>query len=279
MSFSVAHTVLFILENMNPPGVLPASTSGITGHSEEPDFKVSSLELFGRAQENTGMRELINAPETRLNLELQGVFLADDEARSTTIIGEKNKKGELYSIGDSLPGNATLAAVFGNHVLLRRGARVEKLMFPDSQFRALDGTTDQGAMPDPQKIHLQPIHGHPGNLAAPIPGAAGSSGAASRLSEYHRKFRQDPQSALSEIGLAPVSEDGARGYRVGSDAQPVIMQAGLQPGDLILSVNGRPVGAATSDSALMEEVMASSRVRVEVRRGSRRFFLTLPVPG
>jgi hypothetical protein len=28
----------------------------------------------------------------------------------------------------------------------------------------------------------------------------------------------------------------------------------------------------------MNQVMASSRVRVEVQRGTRRFFLTVPVP-
>ena len=58
----------------------------------------------------------------------------------------------------------------------------------------------------------------------------------------------------------------------------VLRAAGLQPGDMILSINGRPVGVASSDTALMAQVMASSRVRVEVKRGPRRFFLTVPVP-
>ena len=58
----------------------------------------------------------------------------------------------------------------------------------------------------------------------------------------------------------------------------MIRQAGLQPGDVVLSVNGKAVGVASSDGALIDQVMNSSRVRAEVQRGNRRFFLTVPVP-
>ena len=265
MSLSVAHTVLVILENMNPPGVIPAGKSTMTDSLREPGFKVSSMELFGRAQESTEVRQAIRAPETKLNLELQGVFITDSESRSTAIIGEKNKNGELYSIGDKLPGNATLASVFEDYVLIRRGTRMEKLLFSDSRFRAVAGT--EGQTDDRLQRRI-----------SPIPGSEEGSGAASRLSEYRDRLRNNPQGTLNEIGITAVSDGEARGYRVGSDARSAIRQAGLQPGDVILSVNGRPVGMVTRDSALIEQVMASSRVRVEVRRGSRRFFLTVPVP-
>ncbi len=288
MSLSVANTVLFVLEKLNPPSVIPSSKPvNITAGKKT--FKVSNLELFGKAAETDTIQEVIDAPETNLNLELQGVFIAEEDARSTAIVGEKNKAGELYAVGDKLPGNATLAAVYEDHVLLKRGARMEKLLFSDSKFRSVvadnrpadqASTSASTGLSDSRKANLKRVRDRMRNQA---PGATSQSATQSdttktRLTEYRDKLRNNPQGTLSEVGLAPVSEGDAKGYRVGSDAQAAIKQAGLQPGDVVLSVNGRPVGVAATDSALMEQVMASSRVRVEVQRGSRRFFLTVPVP-
>ena len=119
MSLSVANTVLFVLENMNPPSVIPSSSPTTQSESSSRTFKVSNMELFGKAEERSTVQEVIDAPETKLNLELQGVFIAEDESRSTAIVGTKQKAGELYEIGDKLPGNATLAAVFEDHVYAR----------------------------------------------------------------------------------------------------------------------------------------------------------------
>ena len=47
---------------------------------------------------------------------------------------------------------------------------------------------------------------------------------------------------------------------------------------MILSVNGTPVGDVRSDSALIDQAMEQRRVRVEIQRDDRRFFLTVPIP-
>ncbi|MBO6556706.1 MAG: PDZ domain-containing protein [Pseudomonadales bacterium] len=291
MSLSVANTVLFVMENMNPPSVIPISSPATQNESSNRTFKVSNMELFGKAEERGTVQEVIDAPETKLNLELQGVFIAEDDSRSAAIVGTKKKAGELYEIGDKLPGNAELAAVFEDHVLLRRGARMEKLLFSDNKFRTVvadnantsSSTQSKPAgVPDAKKADLQrirdrlrnnrPANGELESQSDP------SSATRTKLTEYRDKLRNDPQGALGELGVTPVSDGDAQGYRIGSEAQSTIKQAGLQPGDIVLSINGRPVGVATNDSALMDQVMASSRVRVEVQRGSRRFFLTVPVP-
>ena len=288
MSLSVANTVLFVLENMNPPSVIPSSKT-TTNNTTRPSVKASSLELFGKTQETIQEQEVIDAPETNLNLELQGVFIAEEASRSTAIVGQKNKTGELYAIGDRLPGNATLHAVFEDHVLIKRGARMEKLQFSDNKFRTVVAenapasskvSSQSAGISDAQRTNLQRMRDRLRNSTS-IDGDTPinqSSAARKGLSDFQGKLKSNPQGALSDIGIAPVTEGDAQGYRIGSDAQGAIKQAGLQPGDVVLSVNGRPVGVAANDSALMDQVMASSRVRVEVQRGGRRFFLTVPVP-
>ena len=281
MSLTVAHTVLFFIETMTRPVIILDSTTASSSAITQPTFKVSSLELFGRLEVADTLPQALDAPETKLNLELQGIFIAQDAKLSTAIVAQKNKTGELFAIGDKLPGNATLAAVFEDHVLIRRGTRVEKLLFSDSKFqfvsdRSPASTSPQsgGGISDTTRSHL----GSSKNSISDKNESNNNSINNSPINTYQEKLRSDLQGTLSKAGITPVSTGESNGYKVGADAQGAIKQAGLQPGDVILSINGKPVGVASNDSALMAQVIASSRVRVEVRRGARRFFLTVPVP-
>jgi general secretion pathway protein C len=284
MSLTVANAVLFFMETMNAPGIITDSTPTTTAAITKPTFKVSNLELFGKLEEADVVAQAIDAPETKLNLELQGIFIAEDAKFSTAIVAEKNKTGELFVIGDRLPGNATLAAVFEDHVLIRRGTRMEKLLFSDTRFQFVSDEQPKSTSPPAgaglsgaTRSNLENVRDRIRNTNQAT-NTSTSSGPNSPISQYQEKLRNDLQGTLSEAGITPVSTGESSGYKVGADAQGAIMQAGLQPGDVILSINGRPVGVASNDSALMDQVMASYRVRVEVQRGTRRFFLTVPVP-
>ena len=281
MSLTVAHTVLFFIETMTRPVIILDSTTASSSAITQPTFKVSSLELFGRLEVADTLPQALDAPETKLNLELQGIFIAQDAKLSTAIVAQKNKTGELFAIGDKLPGTSTLAGVFEDHVLIRRGTRIEKLLFSDSKFqfvsdRSPASTSPQsgGGISDTTRSHL----GSAKNSISDKNESNNNSINNSPINTYQEKLRSDLQGTLSKAGITPVSTGESNGYKVGADAQGAIKQAGLQPGDVILSINGKPVGVASNDSALMAQVMASSRVRVEVRRGARRFFLTVPVP-
>ena len=281
MSLTVAHTVLFFIETMTRPVIILDSTTASSSAITQPTFRVSSLELFGRLEVADTLPQALDAPETKLNLELQGIFIAQDAKLSTAIVAQKNKTGELFAIGDKLPGNATLAAVFEDHVLIRRGTRVEKLLFSDSKFQFASDRSPASTSPRSGGGISDTTRSHQGSAKNSISDKNESNNNSinnSPINTYQEKLRSDLQGTLSKAGITPVSTGESNGYKVGADAQGAIKQAGLQPGDVILSINGKPVGVASNDSALMAQVMASSRVRVEVQRGARRFFLTVPVP-
>ena len=68
---------------------------------------------------------------------------------------------------------------------------------------------------------------------------------------------------------------------IGSAAQvpqATLQQAGLQEGDVVLSVNGQSASSVMGSQNLMNQVMQSERARVEVQRGQRRFVVTVPIP-
>ncbi len=95
------------------------------------------------------------------------------------------------------------------------------------------------------------------------------------LREYQEKFAQDAQGALNELGVAAVSGDQSQGYRIDDVSQSAYLsRSGLQTGDVILSVNGRQVGNLQQDKLELANIVAQGSARIEVRRGSRRFFIT-----
>lgn len=289
----LARGVLFVLEELNSQEATIASPVQGQQRSASSRIDITSFDVFGQRQSSAAAPVLADAPATRLNLELQGVFTAADPEESTAIVGERNKMGELYNIGDRLPGNATLRAVFDDHILIDRGGRVEKLMFSDAgirqQFAATPapdfatspmGTSDGSRLQNireriaarQQELQLEP--------AAPVAAQAQRpSPLRERIASYRDRLVDEPEAVLQEIGISPVTENEASGYRLSGEVPAqTLAQVGLQNGDVILSVNGTPVGNVANDQALIDQALGAGRVRVEVQRDDRRFFLTVPIP-
>ena len=89
------------------------------------------------------------------------------------------------------------------------------------------------------------------------------------------RLKADPRAALGELGLTPVGGEAAGGYRLDRLSQsPYLRQTGLKPGDVILSINGQPVGDVGRDRLELDNVLAQGSARIEVQRGERRFFIT-----
>jgi len=295
MSVSVANTVLFFLEYTNDQSTRmsgPASNGNKNNSSQKSkgsNIDIASLNLFGKEQVQSAP-VAVDAPETKLNLELQGVFNADVAEQSTAIVAERNKSGELYRIGDRLPGNAILDSVFADHILIRRGAKLEKLLFSDSKIRQqFSGTSTSGNnataqnQPSAQNAPTTRLQQVRQRIAERKQAARSNpqNQPKSKIRDYvaglQKRISDDPAGLLTELGVSAVEGGSNKGYRIGSEAsQQALAQAGLQSGDVILSVNGQPVGDIANDQSLINQAMNSPKVRVEVQRNQRRFFVTVP---
>ncbi len=228
--------------------------------------------LFGHAPEDQDATALQPTAETRLPLTLQGVFVTEPASDSAAIIATKGKPGQLYAIGDELPGNATLRAVQAEQVILLRAGQHETLTFPVVESFRRVSVPDLSATAGNRRSHAPSIN--------PAIEQEGATASADELVErYRERVSDNPEQVLDELAMAPVRSGEAAGYRVGSLANlPYMSQSGLLAGDLILSVNGRPVGDVQADRSAFDDLLASGSVRIEVQRGERRFFVTTSLP-
>lgn len=282
MAYTLATTGWYIVSG---PSVTPAAakTNAASASPTGPTLDaVIGFELFGKADSDGGAVSpvVFDAPETRLKLTLEGVFQAEVAEDSAAIVAEAGRPGELYVIGGNLPGNAVLAEVHPDRIVLRRGATYETLRF--SEEAPLLGIADQSTMQDlpdapPQEYYEEPADESP-PAEQPQEGdatRADTPPASDVLGQYRKQLEQDPRAALDNLGVAPVTEGAAQGYRLGNLAQsPYLAQTGLQAGDVVLSVNGRPVGDVQQDKQQLDNILAQGSARIEVQRGARRFFVT-----
>ena len=251
----------------DPSESVPKAAAAVTNAGPS----LATRQLFGRVDDNQA-EQVISAPTTRLNLELQGVFLSDAASTSSAIVAERGKNGKLYLVGDKLPGNSVLHSVESDHILLRRGARLEKLLFIKKRLNIKASSTASTSAKDRGRKTASNTRQR-SQATRPASPSTGSA----ILSEVRDRLQRNPQGVLKEYGLSAVAPGSSQGYKVDT-AHPALNNTGLQPGDRVVSVNGAPLGVAMNDARLIDQARAAGRVRVEVERGGRRFFLTIPIP-
>lgn len=174
---------------------------------------------------------------------LLGVRVAGDGGSA---ILAKGGKQVAYAAGDAVAPGITLAEVASDHVLLRAGGR---------DHRVALARPAASTLPAPRPL---PVGAPPARQAGAGPAL-------------------DPRRLLTETGLRPQRGDGgAGGYTVVPRGNETLLhQAGLQAGDVLLSVNGRPLDPERLDDLKRE---LDGPATITFRRGGQTRTLTLQAP-
>lgn len=222
--------------------------------------QVRNWSLFGTWEQQGGddSQQRVDAPETRLQLELHGIFQTGDSEHAGAIIAERGGDGELYRPGDRVPGNATLEEIYKDRVILRRQGQLEALKLKEPGLSGA-GFEQVGSAEPSREADSRNAQEAAG--AGDVPG-----GPADDLEKQRKRI-------ISGMGLE--STDG--GYVIGEGAPAELLdRAGLQPGDVIVSVNGHEVGEKEADLAALEEYHQTGSATVVVQRGAQRFTVSVP---
>lgn len=208
--------------------------------------RLAALNLFGEAPLAVAKGEAASAPDTSLQLRLSGVFVNADAELSSAIVAERNNPSapaKVYRVNESLPGGATLAEVYDDRILIRRGeGAAEVLRFEKTSLLGGDASASTGR-------------------------EAANSSVRDMLGNAMQAMAAAPEEFIQQMGLKP----GDNGYEVTAQAPEYMRNAvGLQPGDRIVSINGRRLGNPRRDRNVLGELQnGSGRVKVEIQRGGQ----------
>lgn len=232
-------------------------------------------------QENTPAPVVV--PPTPLQMVLSAVFVAPENVNSGAIIATLNKNASYYKVGDEVEKGTYLKTVFDDHVVLDRNGRAEALYFKQSdRTGGLSSASPSNPMPEAASSVASDIATPPVQPQAVRDLPQTELGADIRrlnasafMRKYQQKMEQDPSGLLGEAGITPAAGGG---YQLGdSPYASLLTSAGLEMGDVILSVNGSQLGDPQSDAQLLGELSGKKEVEVMIQRGSRQFVVTFPI--
>ena len=229
--------------------------------------RIRSWEVFGTPGESSSVVAVESAPDTRLRLELLGLFQHPDSVQAGAIIAEQGKEGELFRVGSRLPGNATLEEILADRVILLRAGQREALRLKEPELGGVE-QAPQASAARPQRLdRRQNFAGRSTVETLPAQQQMNGSGSSDELSAQRTMI-------IQQMGLVPADGEG---YLIGAGAPAeVLQQVGLRPGDVIVSVNGQPLGDENSDIAALQEFRNSGAASIVVQRGAQRFTVNYP---
>ena len=264
IAYAIASTTLVLISDGTSPTLPSQSPTALadTSRSLPPAPTVAELtkrNLFGSTDSANVVRSSAPAVPTRLPLTLEAVFVSSTPDQSSAIIAQRGKPGKPYATGDMLPGNARLSEVEAAQVILERAGVREALAFK-STFEA---KANQSVQP---RLRAPTVSNQPTLQKSKEP----------LLQQLNAELAQDPGRALERLG---VSQNKGGGYRVSSTANhPFLAQSGLQPGDVVLSINGRPLGDISIDRMALTNLASSGSVSVELLRNGQTLTITTRIP-
>lgn len=93
---------------------------------------IIALNMMGGAAASAASAATTEAiPDTRLDLQLHGIFASNGERLAGAVIAQAGGESGFYRIGDEIADDVTLHAVAGDSVVLRRGGALETLRYPE----------------------------------------------------------------------------------------------------------------------------------------------------
>jgi general secretion pathway protein C len=193
----------------------------------------SSFDPFSRTPMQAGGEVTV----TSLSLTLFGTRLNENSGSGSAILAGADGVQQSYAVGEEVMPGVLLSQVAFDHVVLTRNG-VKESLFLDQSVPA--ETVGQGGVPA-------------------MPAAEAEAGEV-RLNAMTLRDSVDvqPRNEGSRITglILSAKDDGA-----------MMRNAGLMPGDIIVTINGRPVGSASDIAA---QLRPGAKLTLEVERGSQK---------
>jgi general secretion pathway protein C len=250
-ALTLARVTWMIAWAERPVASATGAGSGVFQSSSARLQPMAAHAMFGRPVNQAPVAELVkrSAPETRLNLSLEGVMIAQRPEDSGAIVAGSNGVTEHYRVGDTLPGNAQLAEVETNRVLIRRNGQYESLSFDDE---LPTGLVEDVVLSD-------------------------DGSAEQFVSAARDQLASQGVAALATYGLSPAGDGGGYGY-VYDGSNAMLNAVSLKAGDVITAINGQRLGDFEQDKTLLESWRSESQIDIEIERDGAILSVSYAIP-
>jgi general secretion pathway protein C len=228
--------------------------------------KVGTYHLFGNAKAQV-QQKVIDAPETRLRLDLKGVFASTNASKALAIISSSKGKDKTYQIGDKVIGGALLHAVYSDRVILKRNGKLETLRLPKSK---VDSKSFYSSESDSKLAKVKPLTL---NKLSTLTGAQNNSnkGQTQRLRKIRDTLLKDPEKVWQQVRINPVMKNGKiQGYTLAHNDQGLMKALNIRKTDIITGINGQSLSDPATLYGLMNSLSKEKSLQVAIERNGQQ---------
>lgn len=219
---------------------------------------VASYHLFGDAKKPIVVQQkIIDAPETRLRIDLKGVFASTNSKQALAIISTSKGKDKTYHLGDKITAGAILHAVYADRVILKRNGQLETLRLPKSKV-------------DSKAFYTAPSSANATRRSS-LTGAQVNSSQTQRLRKLRETLLKDPAKTWQQVRINPVMKNGqVHGYTLAHNDQKLMQELNIKSSDVITSINGQPLSDPATLYGLMNKLSDQQSLELGIERNGQK---------
>jgi general secretion pathway protein C len=208
--------------------------------------------------------------ETKLNLALLGIYSAEPANNALAIISANGKPEEVFRVGETIIGGASLAEVRHTEVVINNRGRRETLKLPE-KVASTGRNVGAGNLPT-------------GNLpTANNAGNAGAPGEPIQLPESPKEIRdtlaRNPAMLNKLVSAVPYRENGRiLGYRLTPKQSGALLETyGVFAGDVVTRVNGIALANQKNGIRALRKLVKASSVDLTILRDGVELPINIPL--
>jgi len=207
---------------------------------------ISRAYLFGKPTvASVSEVQVSEAPETRLNYKLRGIYYSTVGRLASAIVEIKANDSQYYRLDDELADNITVAAIERDHILISRYGKLERLNLEKPLISRKRQATD--------------------NRNA---GNAPSANSTALLRSYKKRYASNPMALATRFQAIPVSKNGQNiGFRLKAlRGESLLKKLNFQDSDVFTQVNGIGLDKPFQALDALRSLTTASDVSVTVLR-------------
>jgi len=201
--------------------------------------------LFGKPQvEKLPEVEVEEAPETKLNYKLRGIYYSNIERLSSAIVETKSNNSKSYLLGAELDDKITLSAIARDHILINRYGKLERLNLEKPVVTGVKAKADAG------------------------PTGANQLSNTTLLRRYKKRYAKNPLLLARRFQAVAVTENGRSiGYKlVALRGESLLKKLNFEKEDVFVKINGIGLDKPFQALDALKSLTTASSVSVTVRR-------------
>ena len=267
LGWALAILTIKLIPTAASAAVGPVQATNVTAVNQAPSPAqlaqlIASTHLFGDATKAPVVEKetapKVEAKETKLNLQLAGVFDYTPKERAMAIISAGSSEQAAYGIGDKVSGETTLKEVHKDYVILSNRGKDEKLSLPENvQPIAMRPVVQNTQSTRPTTSSAASAGNNSGPVELPsTPGALRDT------------LARNPSMLARIVSAEPYQENGKLlGYRITPKQNPEILEAqGIVAGDVITRVNNIQLNSQKQGIRALRNAVKADALEVTILR-------------